>query len=168
MPVDRADLRKKKGRERMRGMVGVAWRPIAAAVLALASFALCDGEARADSGPTRVKLTGEIIDSWCQISGIMGVGTGSAHHQCAIWCAVGGVPIGVQGSDGKAYILLKSEDRDTINNPTLIDIQTDQVVVDADAYERDGVNYLVVRKVLENGGIVLKNDADYGIVPFGE
>jgi len=40
-------------------------------------------------------------------------------------------------------------------------------MVDADAYERDGVNYLVVRKILENGGIVLKNDQDYGIVRSG-
>jgi hypothetical protein len=30
------------------------------------------------------------------------------------------------------------------------------------------VNYLVVRKVLENSGIVIKNDKEYGIVPFGE
>jgi hypothetical protein len=120
------------------------------------------------AGPERVKLTGEIIDSWCQISGIMGVGTGTAHHQCAIWCAVGGVPIGIQGDDGKAYILLKDEARDVVGDPTLIDIQTDKVVVDADRYVRDGVNYLVVRKVLENSGVVLKNDKEYGIVPFGE
>jgi hypothetical protein len=137
----------------------------AACALALLATA---GVARADSGPTRVKFTGEIIDSWCQISGIMGIGTGSAHHQCAIWCATGGVPIGIQGTDGKAYILLKVDEGTPVDNPTLVDIQTDQVVVDADAYERDGVNYLVVRKILENGGIVLKNDQDYGIVPFGE
>jgi hypothetical protein len=133
-----------------------------------ASFICCAVQAHADSGPTRVKMTGEIIDSWCQISGIMGVGAGTAHHQCAIWCAVGGVPIGIQGNDGKAYILLKAADRDPVGDATLIDIQTDQVVVNADAYERDGVNYLVVRKVLENGGIVLKNDKDFGIVPFGD
>ena len=144
------------------------WAKTGLSALAVMTAASVGPAAYADSGPTRVKMTGEIIDSWCQISGIMGVGTGSAHHQCAIWCAVGGIPIGVQGSDGKAYILLKSEDKDTVSNPTLIDIQTDQVMVDADAYERDGVNYLVVRKVLENGGIVLKNDKDFGIVPFGE
>jgi hypothetical protein len=138
---------------------------------AIISFGLLTSAAHADTapaGPERVKLTGEIIDSWCQISGIMGVGTGTAHHQCAIWCAVGGVPIGIQGDDGKAYILLKDETRDVVGDPTLIDIQTDKVVVDADRYVRDGVNYLVVRKVLENSGIVLKNDKEYGIVPFGE
>jgi hypothetical protein len=149
-------------------MTHIRWYLRNASMLVLGTAALVASEARADSGPTRVKLTGEIIDSWCQISGIMGVGTGTAHHQCAIWCAVGGVPIGIQGSDGKAYILLKSEERDTIANPTLIDIQTDQVVVDADAYERDGVNYLVVRQVLQNGGIVLKNHKEFGIVPFGD
>jgi len=119
------------------------------------------------TGPERVKMTGEIIDSWCQISGIMGVGEGTAHHQCAIWCAVGGVPIGIQGDDGKAYVVLKLEDRDPVGDPTLIDIQTSKVVVDADKYVRDGVNYLVVRKILQNSGVVLKNDAEYGIVPFG-
>lgn len=136
--------------------------------LTLAFLSLPVAAARADSGPTRVKLGGELIDSWCQISGIMGIGTGSAHHQCAVWCAMGGMPIGIQGDDGKAYILLKVEDRDTVASPTLVDIQTDHVTVDADAYERDGVNYLIVRKILENGGIVNKNHEDFGIVPFGE
>jgi len=136
--------------------------------LGLLSFPQARADATPPAGPERVKLTGEIIDSWCQVSGIMGVGTGTAHHQCAIWCAVGGVPIGIQGDDGKAYILLKDESRDVVGDPTLIDIQTDKVVVDADRYIRDGVNYLVVRKVLENSGVVLKNDKDYGIVPFGE
>ena len=40
----------------------------------------------------RVKLTGEVIDSWCQTTGIM-YALGTAHHQCAIWCAVGGIPV---------------------------------------------------------------------------
>ena len=39
----------------------------------------------------RVKVTGEIIDSWCYLSDIMWA-TDSAHHQCAVWCARGGVP----------------------------------------------------------------------------
>jgi len=122
----------------------------------------------ADGGPKRVQITGEIIDSWCQISGIMGIGTGTAHHQCAIWCAAGGGPIGIQGKDGRAYILLKVEDKDPIANQTAIDIETDEVKVDADWYVRDNVNYLIVHKILDNNGIVLRNDRDYGIIPYGE
>ena len=54
---------------------------------AIFSLGLLTSAAHADTasaGPERVKLTGEIIDSWCQISGTMGAGTGTAHHQCAI------------------------------------------------------------------------------------
>ena len=56
---------------------------ISACVLALTLAA----PAAADA-PTRIRVTGEIIDSWCQVSKIMGTGIGTAHHQCAIWCAV--------------------------------------------------------------------------------
>ena len=122
----------------------------------------------ANGGPERVQLTGEIIDSWCQISGIMGIGTGTAHHQCAIWCAAGGGPIGIQGRDGRAYILLKVEDQDPIANQTVIDIETDEVKVDADWYVRDAVNYLIVHKILENHEIVNRNHQAFGIVPYGE
>ena len=126
------------------------------------------GAAAAATGSTRVKLRGEIIDSWCQVSGIMGVGAGSAHHQCAIWCAVGGVPIGILGEDNKVYVLLKVEGKDTVASPTIVDMQTDVVTVDAEFVERDGVNYLIVEKVLVNEGIKLKNHVDLGILPFGE
>jgi hypothetical protein len=123
----------------------------------------------AAAAPQRIKVTGEIIDSWCQVSQIMGVGVGTAHHQCAIWCAVGGIPVGIQGDDGKTYVLLKVEETaDLVGNPAIVDIQTDRITADADLYERDGVNYLVVSKVLENGGIVDLNHKQYGIVPFGE
>ena len=131
-------------------------------VLALAS------PAPATQGVTRIKLRGEIIDTWCQVSGIMGVGAGSAHHQCAIWCAAGGVPIGILGEDGRVYVLLKVEGRDPVAAQTLIDIQTDVVTIEADYIERDGVHYLIVEKVLANGGIQLKNHFDLGILPFGE
>jgi hypothetical protein len=125
--------------------------------------------AQAASGPVRIRVTGEVIDSWCQISQIMGVGIGTAHHQCAIWCAVGGIPVGLQAEDGKTYILLKVENgADLVANSTIVDIQTDKIVADADYYERDGVNYLVVAKVVADEGIVDLNHKEFGIVPFGE
>ncbi|MEI9986740.1 MAG: hypothetical protein WDN69_28365 [Aliidongia sp.] len=121
-----------------------------------------------DGGPKRIQITGEIMDSWCQISGIMGIGLGSAHHQCAIWCAAGGGPIGIQGQDGTAYILLKVEDKDPIASQTAIEFETNEVKVDADWYVRDDVNYLIVHKILANNGIVNRNDQSFGIIPYGE
>lgn len=34
--------------------------------------------------PKRVKVIGEIVDTWCYITEIM-YGLGTAHHKCAIW-----------------------------------------------------------------------------------
>jgi hypothetical protein len=125
--------------------------------------------AEAAEGSQRIKVSGEIIDTWCQLSGIMGTAVGTAHHQCAIWCAVGGIPVGIMRDDGKAYVLLKTDATGVnVANPTIIDMQTDHVTADADLYERDGVNYLVFTKVLANDGITNINHKEFGIVPFGE
>jgi hypothetical protein len=32
----------------------------------------------------RVRVTGELVDTWCSTSGIM-YAYGTAHHQCAVW-----------------------------------------------------------------------------------
>lgn len=119
--------------------------------------------------PKPMKISGEIIDSWCAISGIMGPAEGSAHHLCAIWCATGGVPVGLLGDDGTAYILLKADKGGvTVANPAVIKIQSDHVTLKADYYKRDGSNYLVVTEMLGDDGVTLLSHKDYGILPFGE
>ena len=52
----------------------------------------------------RITVTGEIIDTWCYYSGVMGGPdsvVGSAHHTCALWCSAGGIPVGLLGEDGE-------------------------------------------------------------------
>ena len=116
----------------------------------------------------RVTVTGEIIDTWCYVTEIM-FAEGTAHHQCAVWCAVGGIPVGVLGEDGKVYVVLKvEEDSDNVANPRMVKIQSHKVTVDGDLYERDGVNYLLVTQVADDHGIVNLTHDDYGIQPFGE
>ncbi|MGI9464011.1 MAG: hypothetical protein ACR2OM_08725 [Aestuariivirgaceae bacterium] len=56
--------------------------------------------AEAAATPKRVQVTGEIIDTWCYVTEIM-YALGTAHHKCAIWCAAGGIPVGIKGSDDK-------------------------------------------------------------------
>ena len=46
---------------------------------------------------------------------------------------------------------LKDDDQN-VANPKIIDIQTHNVTVDGDLYERDGVRYLIVTQVLSDGG----------------
>lgn len=116
----------------------------------------------------RVSLTGEVIDSWCQTTGIM-YALGTAHHQCAIWCAVGGIPVGLRTADGSLYTILRVDrDQRNVANPRLLKIQSHEVRVEGDLYQRDGAKYLLIDQVQDDHGIVNQTHADYGIQPFGE
>ncbi len=118
--------------------------------------------------PQRVQVTGEVIDTWCYITDIM-FAEGSTHHQCALWCAVGGIPVGVLGDDGQVYMVLKvGDDTTNVANPAVLEIQTHRVTVDGDLYERDGMKYLLIDQVVNDEGIVNVNHEDFGIQPFGE
>ena len=63
---------------------------LAASIVAASSVS-----AFAATEPERVQVTGEIMDTWCYYSGVMGgrdAVVGSSHHTCAVWCAAGGIP----------------------------------------------------------------------------
>ena len=133
-----------------------------AALLAGAAFS-----APAAAQSRRVQLQGELVDTWCSVTGIM-FAQGTAHHQCAVWCAVGGIPVSIKDKDGQYYMVLKVEDDDqSVANPRLVTIQTHQVTVDGELIARDGVNYLFVSKVADDAGIVDLTHEENGITPFG-
>lgn len=142
------------------------------AAAALAGLSLLLGvtapgaSAAAETPPAeRVSVTGELIDTWCYITEIM-FAEGTAHHRCAIWCAVGGIPVSVRGDDGQVYVVLRVEgDSDSVANPRLVKIQSHQVTVDGDLYRRDGVNYLLVTRVADDHGIVNLTHEEHGVVP---
>ena len=116
----------------------------------------------------RVEITGEVIDSWCYLTEIM-YPEGTAHHLCALWCAAGGIPVGILADDGTVYIVLKFEDDATsVANPAVMAIQSHRVRVEGDLYPRDGINYLVVNRILGDEGVVKLTHDEYGIQPFGE
>ena len=76
--------------------------------------------AAAASEPERVRVTGEMIDTWCYFSGVMGgydAVVGSAHHTCALWCAAGGIPVGLKTDDGTVYMVLKLAGADPLAEP---------------------------------------------------
>ena len=139
-------------------------------ILTVLAAALVYGAATAAgaAAANRVTVTGEIIDTWCYVTEIM-YGEGTAHHQCAVWCAVGGIPVSVLGDDGKVYVVLRVEDDDTsVANPRLLTVQSHRVTVDGDLYERDGVNYLIVTAVADDQGIVNLTHEEYGMQPCGD
>ena len=122
----------------------------------------------ADGVAQRIRITGEVIDSWCYLTEIM-YPQGTAHHQCAIWCAAGGIPVGILGEDGTVYIVLKrGETTRNVADPGILEIQTHKVTVDGEVITRDGMNYLLIDRIVADAGIVDVNHEDYGIQPFGE
>ena len=137
--------------------------------LILAGVLLLAGGAAAQAAtPQRVTVTGEFIDTWCYLTEIM-YPEGSAHHQCAIWCAAGGVPVGIKGDDGTVYMVLRFGDETAnVAAPRVLAIQSHRVTVDGDFYARDGINYLLVDRVVDDKGIVHLTHDEYGIQPFGE
>ena len=141
-------------------------RYLAAAAVALL---LAVGTSAATAAtPKRISVSGEIIDTWCYVTEIM-FAEGTAHHQCAVWCAVGGIPVSILGEDGNVYVVLKVEDdANNVANPSIVNIQTHKVTVEGDLYERDGVKYLIVIQVADDQGIVNLTHEEYGIQPFGE
>jgi hypothetical protein len=140
------------------------------ASVALGVWAL--GATPAAAAGQRVQLTGEIMDTWCYVSEIMGGSEavlGTAHHQCAVWCAAGGVPVGLLSEAGEIFMILKLGDEDTSNaDPRILEIQSSRVTVDGDLYERDGIKYLLIDEVVANEGIVNRSHEDFGVIPaFG-
>lgn len=117
----------------------------------------------------RVQVKGEMIDTWCYYSGVMGgpdAVVGSAHHTCALWCSAGGIPVGLLTEDGTIYMVLKIEgDPQLAGGDTALRLASDTIEADGIAYERDGIKYLVVEKVVSDLGIVNLNHDDYGPVP---
>ena len=116
-----------------------------------------------------VEITGEVIDTWCYFSGVMGgpeAVTGSAHHTCALWCAAGGIPVGVLADDGTVYMVLKFKGEDAVaRTDTIMKVQSHQITAKGMHYVRDGINYIVVEDVVADAGITYVNHEDYGAVP---
>jgi len=124
--------------------------------------------AAAETG-TRIQIKGEIIDTWCYFSGVMGgpdAVVGSAHHTCALWCSAGGIPVGLLGEDGEVYMVLKIEGSDgSASGDTQLKLASHVIEADGMLYERDGLKYLVVEEVVADLDIQVENHLDYGTIP---
>ena len=138
-------------------------KKLSAALLALLTPAAVFAEGE------RITVTGEIIDTWCYYSGVMGGPdsvVGSAHHTCALWCSAGGIPIGLLTEDGTVYNILKLGPQDSATgSDTALRLASHTVTADGMVYERDGLNYIVVENIVEDLGIVNLTHEDYDVVP---
>jgi hypothetical protein len=138
-----------------------------ASIAALASV-LPAGSPEAQTPGRMVKITGEVVDTFCTVSEIM-FASGTAHYQCAVWCAVGGVPVSVKANDGEIYMVLRIEEDDSsAANPRMIRIQGSEVTAEGELFERDGVKYLLVTRVADEKGVIKLTHEEHGIQPFGQ
>lgn len=123
----------------------------------------------ASAAGERVQVTGEIIDTWCYFSGVMGGPeqvVGTAHHTCALWCSAGGIPVGLLADDGTVYMVLKIEDdAASAGGDTQLRLASHRITADGLLYERDGLNYIVVSEIVSDKGIVNLNHDEQGPVP---
>jgi len=137
--------------------------------LLTALVALAPMGAQAATEGKRVSLKGELIDTWCYFSGVMGgpdAVVGSAHHTCAMWCAAGGIPVGMLGEDGDVYMILKLPgEENSVGGDTFVELTNDQIEAEGMMYERDGLKYLVVSEVTSNDGVANLTHEDYGVIP---
>ena len=144
-------------------------RYVAAGLAAVLYLGSHGGQLAAAPAAKMVEIKGEIIDTWCYLSGVMGgpdAVVGSAHHTCALWCAAGGIPVGVRAEDGTVYMVLKIKGEDPLaQSDTILELQSGSIVAKGEHYVRDGVNYLIVANVVSNEGITNKNHEDFGVVP---
>lgn len=139
---------------------------ILATTATVATLALMGGSAQSAEGQS-VKVKGEVIDTWCYFSGVMGgpeAVRGSAHHTCAMWCAAGGIPVGILADDGTVYMVLKWEGEGDVAGNNLLKVQAHEVEAEGILHERDGINYLIVESVVDNG-LVNMNHEEWGVVP---
>ena len=75
-------------------------------VLILSLAVTMSVSAQAKKAMKEVTLTGEIIDTKCYLTGMMG-GSGEEHKQCAIDCIKGGLPVGVlEKKTNKVYVVV--------------------------------------------------------------
>lgn len=130
-------------------------------------LALAPSTAFAAEPGQRVRVSGELVDTWCNVSGLM-FGLGTAHHQCAVWCTLGGIPVSIRDKAGNFYLILRiEEDEQSVSNPRIARIQSHEVEVDGELIERDGVKYLFITKVADDKGVINLTHAEHGIQPFG-
>ncbi|MEL7465556.1 MAG: hypothetical protein AAFN79_15925 [Pseudomonadota bacterium] len=132
--------------------------PLAVALAPLPSFAA-----------ETITVTGEAIDTWCYFSGVMGgpeAVVGSAHHTCALWCAAGGIPVGLLTEEGDVYMVLKIENDDHTNGgDKLLEIAAHEITATGEHHVRDGVNYLIVNEVVADAGLVNLSHEEWDVTP---
>lgn len=134
-----------------------------------AAALMCAAAGPATAAGKQVQLKGELIDTWCYVSQIMGASdfiVGTAHHACAVWCAAGGIPVGLLTDDGTVYMVMKyGNDPASVAPSSVIGSMSHVVTVKGKVHERDGINYLFIDEIVADDGITKLTHETVGVIP---
>ena len=98
------------------------------------------------AGGKDIVTKGELVDMACYMAH---EGKGKKHADCGKMCVKGGSPLGVVTGDGKVYLLVEDHSTAKAKKPyaQAKELVGDTVTIKGDAYERGGVQAIVVESV---------------------
>ncbi len=93
-----------------------------------------------------VTVTGEIIDTKCYLTGMMG-GKGEDHKDCAIACMKGGLPVGIlEDKTEQVYVVVPKAGQKGANE-TLVKYAAEKVNLTGMVVEKGGQKLFVYTKI---------------------
>ena len=104
-------------------------------------------DAEHGAGGKEVAVKGELVDMACFMAH---EGKGKKHAECGKMCVVkNGAPLGLVTPDGKVYLLVEDHSAPKARKPfaQAKEMVAETVTVKGDAYERGGVQAIVVESV---------------------
>ena len=103
-------------------------------------------DAEHGSGGKEISLKGELVDMACFMAH---EGKGKKHAKCGKMCVMGGAPLGILTADGKVYLLVEDHSSAKSKKPYVQakELVAETVTIKGDAYERGGVQAIVVESV---------------------
>jgi hypothetical protein len=117
-------------------------------ILILSLAITMSASAQAKKTMKEVTVTGEIIDTKCYLTGMMG-GRGEDHKQCAIDCIKGGLPVGiVENKTNKVYVVVPKPGTKGANEE-LLPYAAQTVKLTGTVVEKGGEKLFVYSKVEE-------------------
>lgn len=105
-----------------------------------------DEEVNVNTNTKHVTIIGEVVDTWCYTSGVMGPGRGEGHRKCARLCVSGGVTSGIVADDGTLYIAAKHQGYKGCAG-LMLPYVGDRVKVQGWLAQRGGCNILKINSV---------------------
>ena len=104
-------------------------------------------DAEHGTGGKEVSVKGELVDMACFMAH---AGKGKKHAECGKMCVLkNGTPLGIVTADGKVYLLVEDHSATKARKPyaQAKEMVAETVTVKGDAYERGGVQAIVVESV---------------------